>query len=127
MRLQDHEPPGMGALAAKLVRTGLGALQNRIELLAVEWQEERIRLMELLVWGLGLLFLGIMGLMLLTGTIILIFPEDLRLYVAAGFTVLYLLGAAGAWFGIRSLLKHEPFTETVDQVKKDRLWIEGER
>ena len=123
---EDNEAPGIGSLAAKLARTGVGLLQNRVELLALEWQEERIHLAELLVWGVGLLFMGIMGLMLLTATIIFLFPESSRLYVAGGFTLLYLIGAVAAWLGVRSLLKHEPFAGSVDQLQKDRAWLERE-
>jgi len=121
----NHEPPGFATLTNKIVQTGLGALKNRGELLAVEWQEERARLVRLLVWGLGFLLLGILALVTLTGTIIFLFPPDERIYVAAGFAVLYLLGAVAALLVIKSLLKHEPFAESIEQVKKDRLWVES--
>jgi uncharacterized membrane protein YqjE len=120
-----HHPPGPLRLIRKLSATGLGALQNRAELLAVEWQEERSRLAELLVWTVGLLFLGIMGAILLTAILIFLFPAELRLYAAAGFALLYLAGAAVAWFNLRSLLRQEPFSETIGQVKKDRLWLDS--
>jgi len=121
----NHEPPGLATLTRKLAETSLGALGNRGELLALEWQEEKGRLLELLVWGLGVLFLAIMAMVLLTGTIIFLFPEDKRLYVAGGFTVLYLLGAVAAAFTAKSLLKKEPFSESIEQVKKDRVWLES--
>ncbi|HYG36862.1 MAG TPA: phage holin family protein [Clostridia bacterium] len=125
MAEDNHQPPGLATLAGRVARTGLGALQNRLELFAVEWQEERTRLAGLLVSSLILAFLLVTGTVLLTATIILLFPEDWRIYAAAGFSVLYLIGAVAAWFGLRSLLKHEPFAETVDQVKKDRVWLES--
>src|SRR5947209_7110455 len=115
---QDH-PPGVLPLLSKLARTGLGALQNRGELLLVELQQEKTRLIELLVWVAGLLFLAFMGLMLLTATIIFLFPEGLRLWAAAGFAVLYLAGAITAFFTIKSLIKQAPFAETIEQVRKD--------
>lgn len=125
MAEDDHRLPGLLTLVGRLGRTGLGALQNRFELLVVEWQQERARLAGLLVWVVSLLFLGIMGVMLLTATVIFLFAEELRVYVAAGFTVLYLVGAAGAWLALRSRLKREPFTDSLDQLKKDRLWLES--
>lgn len=121
----NHQPPGFATLTRRLALTGLGALRNRSELLTVEWQEERARLTELLVMVVGFVFLGMMGVMLLTATILFLFPEEKRIYVAAGFAVLYLLGTILAWFGLKSLLKHEPFAETLDQVKKDRVWLES--
>ncbi|HWH68048.1 MAG TPA: phage holin family protein [Candidatus Sulfotelmatobacter sp.] len=125
MAEEPHLPPGAGTLVGRLARTGLGALQNRFELLALEWQQEKARLTELLVWAVGLLFLGIMGGVLLTATIIFLFPQEWRLYVAGGFTLLYFLGALGAWFSLKTLLKQEPFAETLDQVKKDRVWLDS--
>ena len=121
----NKQPPGITTLVGRLARTGFGALENRLELFAVELQEERIRLTELAIWGMALLFTANLGVLLLTGTIIFLFREDLRLYVAGAFAVLYLVGAVGAWFGLKSLLKSEPFTESIGQVKKDREWLDS--
>src|SRR5258708_39814527 len=103
MSENNHQTPGLIGLTKKIIRTGLGALRNRGELRAVEWQEERARLVRLLVWGLGFLLLGILALVTLTATIIFLFPPDQRPYVAAGFAVLYLLGAVAALLVIKSL------------------------
>jgi uncharacterized membrane protein YqjE len=126
-RVDNNNHPGLAALGEKLLGTGLGALRNRGELLVVEWQQEKARLTELLVLAVGLLFLAIMAMILLTATIIFLFHEGVRLYVAAGFTVLYLAGATWAVFGIRSLVKREPFSETLNQVKKDGECLESLR
>lgn len=125
MEESNKQPPGIATLVGKLVRTAVGAFQNRFELLTLEWQEERARLAELLLWLVGVLFLGMMSALLLTATIIFLFPEEQRVYVAAGFTVLYAAGAVGAWFGVRSLLKREPFSESVEQTKRDRTWLKS--
>lgn len=117
--------PGIGRLVGRLVRTTLGAVQNRFELLTLEWQEERARLADLLVWLVGLLFLIMMGALLLTATIIFLFPEHLRVYVAAGFAVLYLAGAAGAWLGVKSVIGREPFSESVEQARRDEKWLKS--
>lgn len=111
--------PGWGDLANKFLETGVGALRNRGELLLVEWQQEKARLIELLVLAIGLLFLGLMALLLLTATIIFLFPEEYRRHAAGGFTLLYLAGAVWAFFAIRSSIRQQPFAETLNQVKKD--------
>ncbi len=112
-------------MVGKLVRTGIGAVQNRFELLALEWEQERARLTDLLVWGVALVFLAMMAAILLTATVILLFPEDLRVYVIAGFTVLYGVGAFVAWRGVRKLLRREPFAETIDQANRDKAWLKS--
>jgi uncharacterized membrane protein YqjE len=125
--VDTNNHPGLAALAEKVLGTGLGALRNRGELLLVEWQEEKARLTELLVLAVCLIFLAVMAMMLLTATIIFLFPQAVRVWVAAGFTVLYLGGAAWAVFGIKSLVKREPFSETLNQVKKDKECLESLR
>lgn len=125
MAAENHQQLGIGQLLGRLIRTGLGALENRIELASIEWQEERIRLSELFLWIGALLFLAMIGLMLLTATIIFLFKEEWRLYVAGAFTLLYFLAALGAWLGVRSRLRQEPFQETLNQVKKDREWLQS--
>ena len=125
MSNHNDNPPGVGALLERAGGLALRALSTRVELLAVEWQEERLRLREMLIWSVGVLFLAAMGALLLTAAIILLFPEGVRVYVTAALAVLYFCGALGAWIGLKSGLKREPFVETIDQVKKDRLWIES--
>ncbi len=78
---------------------------------------------ELMVRTLGFIFLAMVGAVLLTITIIFLLPPDWRIYALGGFTLLYLLAALAAWLGVRSLLRREPFAQSIDQVKKDREWL----
>jgi len=120
----DHFP-GFIAQFRKIGQTALGALQNRGELLAVEWQEAKIRTTEIVFWAVTAAILAMSGLLLLTVTIILLIPADLRIYAFAGFAILYFIGAVVAFFNVKSLLKHEPFAESISQVKKDSVWLES--
>ena len=120
----NNHTTGLGTLASKIGKTTLGALTNRGELLAVEWQQERARLTQLLILAVGLMFLGTMGALLLTATIIYLFHEEYRLYVAAGFTILYLGGAGFVFFKLRALVNEEPFAETLKQLRKDRSLLD---
>ena len=117
--------PGFVAQLRKIGHTALGALQNRGELLAVEWQEAKIRTTEILFWAFAAAVLAMAGLLLLTVTIILLFPADLRIYAFAGFAVLYFIGAVAALFNVKALLKQEPFAESISQVRKDSVWLES--
>jgi len=122
---EHHQAPGLVTLLGRLIRTALGALQNRVELFAAEWQEERLRVTELLVWTLWFVFLGVMAAMLITAVVIFLFPQEYRLYVTGAFALLYLGGSLYAWYTIKSMLKREPFAATIDQAKKDKEWLKS--
>jgi uncharacterized membrane protein YqjE len=127
MEDQNDSAPGLSQLIRRAAATGLGALQSRSELLLVEWQLERARLTELFILSLGLGFLGLLAAVLFTAIIIFLFPDHLRLYVAGAFGLLYLSGALFAMLAVRSRMKQEPFSETVDQLKRDREWLDSFR
>src|SRR5438552_16306589 len=101
MSENNHHAPSLATLTRKIARTGLGLLVNRGELFAVEWQEEKARLVSLLIWGLGFLFLAILGMGMLMATVVFLFPPGQRIYVAAAFTILYFLGAIAALFALK--------------------------
>lgn len=122
---QSHNSSGLGSLLGRFGRTALRGLNTRVQLLGVEWQEERRRIRDMLLWSAALLFLVLMGALLVTAAIIFAFPQDLRVYVTAAFGLLYLCAALGAWFRVKSGLKKEPFAESIDQVKKDQTWLES--
>src|SRR5690349_6207970 len=121
----NHRTPGLATMVGDVARVALKGIQTRVELLAVEWQEERLRVKNIVACAIGLLLLGPMGVLFLTITIVWLFPPSARLYVTAAFAVLYLLAATAAWFGLRNILKRQPFTESIEQVRKDRLWLES--
>src|SRR5438874_8079524 len=113
-----HEP-GLGRLVQRLTTTTVGALHNRFELLIVELEEEKGRLLKAVLIGVGLLFLVLMFLVTFTATIVFLFPDEYRIYALGGFTFLYLVGLVVAGLTLKGLLKHKPFAETIRQVKKD--------
>jgi len=117
--------PGLGRLVQRLTSTTVGALHNRVELLAVELEEEKGRLLQMVIVGVGVLFLVMMFLVTFTATIIFLFPEAYRIYALGGFCLLYLAGSGVALFSLKGVLKEKPFAETIRQVKKDAEWIES--
>jgi len=115
----EEQLPTLGRLARRMASTCLGALQNRAELFVVEFQEENDRLLKLVLCGVGALFLAMMTVLLVTGLIIFVVPQDYRVYAALGFAVIYFLGAVAAVLAIKGLLKQAPFAESLNQIKKD--------
>jgi uncharacterized membrane protein YqjE len=124
--MEDRSPsPTIGSLVNGFVRAGLGALRTRGELFSVEWQEEKARLARLMVWTFALGFLVVMTALMLTTTILLLVPGQYRVYAAAGFTVLYGIGALTGWARLKKSLEHEPFSESLSQIKKDKEWLDS--
>lgn len=123
----NNHGPALNGLMARFAGTALGALRNRGELLIVELQEEKARAIGLLICGIGLLFLALATILLLTATIIFLFPEELRIYAAGGFTLLYLIGSGIAFFALKRLLKQAPFAATLAEIKKDKDFVESLR
>jgi uncharacterized membrane protein YqjE len=117
--------PGFLGQVHQLILTALGALQNRSELLAVEWQQERARRVESVITAMVFVFLGCMAAALLTGIVIFLCPEEMRLYAAGVFMLLYLAGAIWSGLGLRALLNRAPFAETLRQLEKDRAWLKS--
>jgi uncharacterized membrane protein YqjE len=115
----------LGTLLGRTTRTGIGLLRNRAELFSVEWQEQKVHMAEMLLWGAAVVFLGVLGVLMLTGFIILLFKEEYRIYAAAGFALLYLAGAGVAFAVLKKNLHRQPFEESVDQLKKDAQWLES--
>lgn len=115
----EYQLPTLGRLARRTAATIVGALQNRAELFAVEFEEENDRLLKMVLFGVGALFFLGMGILLLTGTIIFLIPEPYRVYAAGGFTLLYLGGGVAAGLTVKSLVKKTPFVESMKQLKKD--------
>ena len=112
----------------RLADTGLALLHNRAELFAVELQEEKSHLIEILLWVAVLLFFGILSVLVLTATLIMLASEGTRIYVAGGLSLVYLVGAVWAWLRLKARLETRlPFAQTITEVKKDRDWLFDEQ
>jgi uncharacterized membrane protein YqjE len=125
MSRDNQDGPTLGRLLRKTAATGLGLLRNRSELFLIELQEEKSRVIKLVIFGVTGLFLTLMTVLLVTGAIIYLVPEKYRLYAVGAFALLYFLGAIGSFLGVKSSLQHVPFDATLEQFKKDRELTEA--
>jgi uncharacterized membrane protein YqjE len=122
--MADVDPPSFGLFRTfrKIGDTVLAAAQTRLELVSLELQEEKGRLIKLAVWLAAAVFLGVMAMVLVTLTIVFAFGEEARVYVLAGLSLFYIVAALVAFFQIRSRLRKGllPFADTISELKKDR-------
>ena len=105
----------------------LGAAQTRLEILATEIEEERVRLEQLLLFLLAAAFCLAMGIVLCVALIVLYYWDTHRLLavgiLAAGFL------AAGVVLGLilrdKAKTRPKPFAITRGELAKDRAMLRG--
>lgn len=86
----------------------LASVHDRIELLSVELQEEKFRLLELFVWISVGVFAGVMAATFVTLTLVYLFWETARIAVLATFALLYSGTAIWVARAIRDALRRQP-------------------
>ena len=121
----DHDS-GWTAATRRLTSNAVGAVQNRMELFALELREEKNQAVGVLIWVSAAVLCGLMGLVAITATVILFVPENKRAYAAGGFAILYLALAAFAFIKARGRMRDEtpPFSATIDEFRKDHEWLQ---
>lgn len=122
----EENSEGLIAASRRFFDTLLGIIHNRIELLGIELKEEKTRLISVLVWGIAGVFLAVITVIMLTLTIVSLFPED-NLPLALGVcTLVYLVATIASFLIAKKRIKNPtPFEETVNQLKKDRAWLKA--
>ena len=110
---------------SSLRRTGdslLGLAKNRLELFAVELQEEKLRALNVLVWLVVALALIVAGVLVALGALALYLWHIAAYFGLIGLALVSLAAGAGLLWGIRNRIRSgpPPFAKTVDEFKKDR-------
>jgi uncharacterized membrane protein YqjE len=92
----------------RLAGTLLAIIQTRLELLANEFEEERLRVRQMLFYGSVALFLFGMATMLLTVLIVVVFWDSYRLQVLGGLTALYFVAGMLVLSALRRMSRERP-------------------
>jgi uncharacterized membrane protein YqjE len=104
--LVEHtKAPGLITSIKELYAGLLSSAKNRFELFLVELREERTRVLELLLWAAGALFLSLMSFIIITTAVLLLFSQDARVYAAAAFSIGYFVLAGYSIVRLKKLLK----------------------
>jgi len=99
--------------------------ENRLELLMVEVQEERERLLRAILLTLGVVALGLLAGITLTGAIVVLLWELSRTVALLALTGLYGATAVCLYRRLALLLRDwQSFPATLDQLRKDRACLE---
>jgi uncharacterized membrane protein YqjE len=109
----------------RFARRLLAIGKNRFELLMVEVQDERERLLRAILLALSVAALGLLAAMALTGAIVVLLWELSRVAALLALTGLY--GAAAVYFYrrlTRLLQDWQNLPATLDHLRKDRVCLE---
>ena len=118
---REVAPAGLMQSLRSLAATALGVLQTRFELLVCEIEEERSRILQLLLWGSAALLFFAFSLLMLTFVVIAAFWDTHRLLAAVLLGAVYLAIAVTLAAGARRRMQRPRlFTASMDELAKDR-------
>ena len=125
--MEPNNTPTGGLLNSvrRIGRSLLALVHNRLDLASVEWQEEKIRLLSLLLQAAAVVVLSTLFLLLVLALVIYALWQ-VSPWLALGLpTVLFGLTASLLFGNMKRRLKTEPrpFSETINAFKKDVEWL----
>jgi uncharacterized membrane protein YqjE len=124
--MPERPPSGIVGSISRLGETALAIMENRAELFAVELQEEKHRMVGLVVLAGLVVSLSLLALTVGTFAIILLFPEDQRPAAMLVFTLFYGVAAAALARMLRIRFKTwTPFSGTLGEIRKDRACLKN--
>jgi len=118
---------GIVAAAGRIAATVVAMVGTRLELAAVEFQEDARRLLGYLAWTLLAVFLAAGACLLVALFVIVLFWEDYRLQAIAGMAILFAAGAGLILMKVKAGLDKQPvmFAGTLTELRNDVAWIRG--
>ena len=127
MSENTQTPEGIFASVRRMVETTLSTVQNRVELFALELQEEKCWLISALLWTAAAVFFGGLAIVFVVGAMIYFSPDIARPWVVGGFALLFVYLAINAVVGLRRSMqsKKPPLSDTIGELKKDIEWIQS--
>jgi uncharacterized membrane protein YqjE len=120
--------PGLIQSVRELADGLVGSVQDRLSLLAVEFQEEKFRLIQAFLWLAAIFFSGLLAVGFLSLTIVYCCQGTARLVALIVLTVAYGTALAVFALGARRHFAKEsrPFAATLQEMSRDRTCIRPE-
>lgn len=124
-----NSPPGslaqLAAAARRIVHRILTIGENRVELLLVELQEERERLLLAILLALGVAAFGLLAGVALTIGVAVVFWDNHPVLALLVLTAIYATTASLLYCRLVRLQRNwDTLPETLDQLRKDRECLE---
>ena len=117
----EQQHSGLTQSLRNLGVTALGVLKARAELLVTEIEEERLRILELLAWGVAAALFFVFGLVMLSLAVVVAFWDTHRLLAAVILGMAYIVIAVVLFMIARSRVQRPRlFTASLEELGKDR-------
>jgi uncharacterized membrane protein YqjE len=122
------KPQGFLSSLHALAEGLLGTVEERIELVSVELQEEKYRLVQTFIWICAAVFTAVMAVAFVSITIVYLFWESARLAALGGLALFYTTAMVIIIVGFRRHIARQPkpFAATLQEIKIDRACIRPE-
>ncbi|OIQ98018.1 hypothetical protein GALL_199390 [mine drainage metagenome] len=127
MKTDASGPPGLVESLRSLGDGLIAAVQDRVELFSIEFQEEKLRFIRVLVWIAAAIFSGVMVMLFASMTLVYLFWESARITVLVGLTAFYLAALFVTVVVLRRSFVGQPgpFAGTRRELGDDRTCIRG--
>lgn len=104
----------------------LTLLKDRAELISVELQEEKVRLIQIFVWIIATVFTAFMAITFSSITLVYLFWESARLPALIGLSLFYASAFLMIIFFFRRFLEHQPkpFASSINEIEEDLQCIQ---
>ena len=124
--MEDSAPggqaPGLLQSLRNFAATVVALLQTRLDLLSTELEEERLRLSQALLWACVALVFLVLGVIMLTLFLVVLFWDAHRVLVSGLLAFIYLAAGIAAVFAARDKLRGRSklFSSSLAELAKDR-------
>ena len=120
-----EDAASLGGSSKRIARSLMAIGESRLELLLLELAEERVLFIRSLIIALGIFAFGLLGMMTLTAVVVIGIRPFSPVLLLGLFTALYgTLAFVLALVLRRSMRQSEPFSSTIDQLRKDHRAVE---
>jgi len=109
---------GVASDAVRIVRT-------RLELLSIEFQEEKERIVRQVFVASAALFLAMFGVLLALAWLVLALPAEYRQGALGALCLLFLAGAGGCYYSLTRKRSRLPFASTLGTLARDEVALKG--
>jgi uncharacterized membrane protein YqjE len=114
-------PPGLLGSARRLLRTSLGLVATRLQILGTEVEEEQVRFTGLVFLLAGIAFCFFTAALLVVALVVVLLWDTHRITTLVVFTLLFLGAGIGGLLIVRRRRRRRPplFSATIGEIAKD--------